>query len=121
MAEVIKTPLRYFITVDQHNVPVSYQREYQQRVEQDGVEIAPPHVKVEDLSATDFRAVFDNANVALSGAVATLNARVADLLNEVEALTGARDAALHAVNAVKSADVAWDQNIRPALDKALGQ
>lgn len=119
--EIIKTPLRYFITVDQHNIPVSYQREFQQRVEQGGVELAPPQVKVEDINAGDFRVVFDNANVALTGTVTALNARIAELIKANEALTAERDAAINAINAVKSADAAWEQHVRPAVDKALGQ
>jgi hypothetical protein len=85
MVDIIKTPLRYFVSLDSTGAPANYQREYQQRVEDNGVELFPPQIKVEDISATEFEAFFNNASVTLSATVAELNAANVVLKTERDA------------------------------------
>lgn len=94
MVDIIKTPLRYFVSVDSTGAPNNYQREYQQRVEDNGVELFPAQVKVEDITATEYQAFFDNASIALSATVAQLNAANVALQSQIDGFKAERDAAL---------------------------
>lgn len=87
MVDIIKTPLRYFVTLDSTGAPISYQREYQQRIEDAGVEVVSPSIRVEDVDANTFSQVFDHASVTLTGKIAELNTLNSALQIQVTSLT----------------------------------
>lgn len=93
MADPTSVP-RYTVTMDTTQTPpapVHYQREAHYAVLQPwGAE--QDVMRMEDITADDFAAVFSNANVTLSGQVQTLSAQVAGLINDKATLTADRDA-----------------------------
>lgn len=100
--QIVDKPFRYFITVDDRNVPVSYQMEFQRRIDDGtGGDVTPAVVMVKDISAMDFNAVYSNASVALTGDVADAHAQIATLKDASGVLQAKHDALVNLYNTLK--------------------
>jgi len=109
----VDTPTRVFVELDTQGHPVGrFQHEVHRTLEED-----PGYVRVvvTDIDAAAFDAIWDNANIKLSGDVQALSAQIAQMqatLAEKDRLLAAKDALISQYTGLESA---WNAQIVPAL------